>query len=62
MTRARDLADLGSGITSGDLADGSVTTAKITDANVTTAKITDANVTQAKLAGEAVHDRDWETN
>tara|TARA_R100000951_G_scaffold71951_1_gene60666 strand:+ start:2498 stop:3007 length:510 start_codon:yes stop_codon:yes gene_type:complete len=46
MTRARDLADLGSGITSGDLADDSVTTAKITD----------ANVTQAKLAGEAVNE------
>jgi hypothetical protein len=46
MTRARDLADLGSGITSGDLADDSITTAKIAD----------ANVTQAKLAGEAVNE------
>lgn len=46
MTRARDLADLGSGITSGDLADDSITTAKVAD----------ANVTQAKLAGEAVNE------
>ena len=46
MTRARDLADLGSGITSGDLADDSITTAKIAD----------ANVTQAKLAGESVNE------
>ena len=51
MTRARDLADLGSGITSGDLADDSITTAKIADANVNESKL---QVSNAPVNGYAL--------
>ena len=43
MTRARDLADLGSGITSGDLADDSITTAKIAGESVNESKLQVSN-------------------
>ena len=43
MTRARDLADLGSGITSGDLADDSVTQAKLAGEAVNESKLQVSN-------------------
>jgi len=51
MTRARDLADLGSGITSGDLADDSITTAKIAGESVNESKL---QVSNAPVNGYAL--------
>lgn len=51
MTRARDLADLGSGITSGDLADDSVTQAKLAGEAVNESKL---QVSNAPVNGYAL--------
>ena len=66
MTKARDVADLGGGVSTADIIDANVTQAKLAansvnsdqyvDGSIDTAHIADVNVTQAKLAAETVNE------